>query len=163
MSENTVKKLETPAKKSVTKSFDEAMLAFQMLSVGAVKKGKNPHFRSTYATLESVIEAASQANQFGLYFTQPLDLIQLGDQIVQVVKTIVVHAPTGEQRTSLCPVRSKDNQDPQKMGSGITYAKRYGLQSAFGLPSEDDDGNSASAPAPKVSGHKKTTSDEGAW
>ncbi|MAV08380.1 MAG: hypothetical protein CMQ88_04160 [Gammaproteobacteria bacterium] len=149
MSENTVKKLETPAKKSVTKSFDEAMLAFQMLSVGAVKRGKNPHFRSTYATLESVIEAASQANQFGLYFTQPLDLIQLGDQIVQVVKTIVVHAPTGEQRTSLCPVRSKDNQDPQKMGSGITYAKRYALQSAFGLPSEDDDGNKAAEPTPQ--------------
>jgi hypothetical protein len=29
------------------------------------------------------------------------------------------------------------------MGSGITYAKRYGLQSLFGLPSEDDDGNKA--------------------
>jgi len=34
------------------------------------------------------------------------------------------------------------------MGSGITYAKRYGLQAAFGLPSEDDDGNAASV-APK--------------
>jgi len=29
------------------------------------------------------------------------------------------------------------------LGSGITYAKRYGLQSLYGLPSEDDDGNSA--------------------
>jgi hypothetical protein len=39
--------------------------------------------------------------------------------------------------------------DPQGMGSAITYAKRYGLQGAVGLPSEDDDGNAASAPAPK--------------
>tara|TARA_R110000744_G_scaffold55042_2_gene116511 strand:- start:298 stop:543 length:246 start_codon:yes stop_codon:yes gene_type:complete len=29
------------------------------------------------------------------------------------------------------------------LGSGITYAKRYGLQSLYGLPSEDDDGNQA--------------------
>ena len=31
-------------------------------------------------------------------------------------------------------------------GPGITYAKRYGLQAAFGLPSEDDDGNKAAEP-----------------
>ena len=36
------------------------------------------------------------------------------------------------------------------MGSGITYAKRFGLQSMLGLPSEDDDGNEASKPSPKV-------------
>ena len=38
------------------------------------------------------------------------------------------------------------------MGSAITYARRYGLQSACGIPSEDDDGNAASqAPKPAVS------------
>ena len=127
MSKNNVEKLDTPAKTTVPSNFDEAMLAFQKLSLGAVKGGKNPHFRSTYATLEDVIDAVTQANQFGLYFTQPLDLIVLDGQIVQVVKTIITHAPTGEKRESLCPVRSKDNNDPQKMGSGITYAKRYAL------------------------------------
>jgi hypothetical protein len=29
------------------------------------------------------------------------------------------------------------------MGSAISYAKRYGLQSIFGLPSDDDDGEIA--------------------
>ena len=67
--------------------FDDAMLAFQKLQVSAVKSGNNPHFKSNYATLEEVIKAASQANEFGLYFTQPLDLIVLGDQIIQVVQT----------------------------------------------------------------------------
>ena len=129
-------------------TFDDAMLAFQKLQVSAVKSGKNPHFKSNYATLEEVIKAASQANEFGLYFTQPLDLIVLGDQIIQVVQTTIVHAPTGETRVSPCPVRSKDPSDPQKMGSGITYAKRYGLQAAFALPSADDDGNEASRGAP---------------
>lgn len=131
------------------KTFDEAMLAYQMESVVALKDSKNPHFRSNYASLEAVIDAASAANKYGLYFMQPLDLITIGDTVVQVVKTIIVHTPSGEKRESLCPVRSKDNNDPQKMGSGITYAKRYALQSAFGLPSEDDDGNTAAQPKPQ--------------
>ena len=70
---------------------------------------------------------------------------------------------SGESVTGRTPILTKDNTDPQKMGSGITYAKRYGLQSAFGLPSEDDDGNSASMPTPEVSGGKSTTTEEGAW
>ena len=54
------------------------------------------------------------------------------------------------------------------MGSGITYAKRYGLQSMFGLPSEDDDGNEASRPSPKIKSVAKTISDndigeDGTW
>lgn len=132
------------------KTFDEAMLEYQKLAVSANKDGKNPHFKSNYSTLEEVMAAARQANQFGLYFMQPLQLITINDQIIQVVKTEIVHAPTGEKRESVCPVRSKDPSDPQKMGSGITYAKRYGLQAAFGLPSADDDGNAASMPPKRV-------------
>ena len=126
--------------KKKIEDFNNAMLAFQKLAVSATKEGKNPHFKSTYSTLEEVMAAARQANQFGLFFMQPLDLITVGEQVVQVVRTEIVYAPSGETRTSICPIRSKDNQDPQKMGSGITYAKRYSLQAAFGLPSEDDDG-----------------------
>jgi len=130
------------------KNFDEAMLAFQKLAVSATKDGKNPHFKSNYSTLEEVMSASRQANQFGLYFMQPLQMIQIGEQIVQVVQTEITHAPTGEKRMSQCPVRSQDPTNPQKMGSGITYAKRYALQAAFGLPSEDDDGNAASSGQP---------------
>ena len=113
------------------KNFDEAMLAFQKLAVSATKDGKNP-----------------QGNQFGLFFMQPLQMVQIGDQIVQVVETIITHAPSGEKHMGQCPVRSQDPTNPQKMGSGITYAKRYALQAAFGLPSEDDDGNAASSGGP---------------
>ena len=55
-------------KKEQIESFDDAMLAFQKLAVSATKEGKNPHFKSTYSTLEEVMAAARQANQFGLYF-----------------------------------------------------------------------------------------------
>ena len=126
--------------KKKIEDFNDAMLAFQKLAVSATKEGKNPHFKSTYSTLEEVMAAARQANQFGLFFMQPLDLITVGEQVVQVVRTEIVFAKNGDKRVSICPIRSKDNQDPQKMGSGITYAKRYSLQAAFGLPSEDDDG-----------------------
>jgi hypothetical protein len=33
--------------------------------------------------------------------------------------------------------------DPQGVGSAITYARRYGLQAIAGIPAEDDDGNAA--------------------
>ena len=40
------------------------------------------------------------------------------------------------------PIRSKDPNDPQKIGSAITYARRYGLQSILGMVGvEDDDAN----------------------
>jgi len=35
-----------------------------------------------------------------------------------------------------------DNVEPQKMGSAITYYRRYSLQSMLLLEAEDDDGNS---------------------
>lgn len=136
------------------KNFDQAMLEFQKLAVTAAKDGLNPHFKSTYATLEDVMDAAREANQFGLYFMQPLQLAQIGDTVVQVVQTEIYHAPTGEKRVSQCPVRSKDLTNPQAMGSGITYAKRYALQAAFGLPSEDDDANEASNPSKGPQGTK---------
>tara|TARA_A100000172_G_scaffold46406_2_gene28816 strand:+ start:1947 stop:2414 length:468 start_codon:yes stop_codon:yes gene_type:complete len=127
-----------------TKNINEALLEFQKLAVSASKDSKNPHFKSTYASLEAVISAANEATQFGLCFTQEIDFEFNGDTGMTFVRTVLIHAPSGDKRTSRTPIRSKDPTDPQKMGSGITYAKRYGLQSLLGLPSEDDDGNEAS-------------------
>lgn len=127
----------------MTKTLNEALLAFQGLQVSAKKDGKNPHFRSNYATLESVIQAASQAQQFGICFTQEIDFEVVDGSVVQYVRTVIIHATSGETRTSRTPIKTKDDTDAQKMGSGISYAKRYGLQAILGIPSEDDDGNAA--------------------
>ena len=35
----------------------------------------------------------------------------------------------------------------QGLGSAVTYARRYGIMSLLNLPSEDDDGNTASFPS----------------
>ena len=53
---------------------------------------------------------------------------------------------SGESQVSRTPihVQEKDRSNPQKHGAGITYAKRYGLCAAFGLPTPDDDADEIS-------------------
>ena len=147
------------------KNITQALIKFHETGAAAKKSEENPFFKSNYASLDEVIDTVrAEAGKFGLTFTQLVDFenanIQKADVTIYV-KTIVLH-DSGESFESRTPVLTKDNTDPQKMGSGITYAKRYGLQAAFGLPSEDDDGNSASQPPIKTKGHKKTeTKDKG--
>ena len=38
---------------------------------------------------------------------------------------------SGDTRVSRTKIVSKDPNDPQKQGSAISYAKRYGLQSIY--------------------------------
>tara|TARA_R100001126_G_scaffold100942_1_gene80212 strand:- start:289 stop:792 length:504 start_codon:yes stop_codon:yes gene_type:complete len=138
-----------------------AMLEFQKLAVTAKKDGKNPHFRSNYSTLESVITAVNQGNQFGLYFTQEIDYVYVSHMETKsevVVVTTVRHTNDDNTYVSKLPIiLSQTNmENPQKIGSAITYAKRYTLQSVYGLPSEDDDGNKAAEPTIKVSNSKKS-------
>jgi len=136
-----------------------AMLEFQKLSISASKDGKNPHFHSNYATLEAVIEAVNQGNKFGLYFTQEISYIQdLEYTPTPVVRTTVHHINDDNSYVSECPIilQPASLQNPQKLGAAITYLKRYTLQSVYGLPSEDDDGNLASKPSIKTGNSKSS-------
>ena len=129
-----------------TKNLATALIKFHDSGAAAKKGADNPFFKSKYASLEEVIETVrAEAGKVGLTFVQLVDF----DEHHIFVTTILMHE-SGECVTGRTPVLTKDNTDPQKMGSGITYAKRYGLQAAFGLPSEDDDGNEASVSTPKV-------------
>ena len=138
-----------------------AMLEFQKLSVTAKKDGKNPHFRSNYSKLESVIEAVNQGNQFGLFFTQEIEVKNYQKDIVVV--TTVLHIDDDNTYVSKLPILLDDvsMKNPQKIGSAITYAKRYTLQAVYGLPSEDDDGNEASKPSINISKPKPRGEDDG--
>jgi hypothetical protein len=139
----------------------QALLEFQKLAVTAKKDGKNPHFRSNYSTLESVITAVNQGNQFGLFFTQEIDYVYVSHRETMsevIVVTTVRHINDTNKYVSKLPIilSQANMENPQKIGSAITYAKRYTLQSVYGLPSEDDDGNKASEPTIKVSNSKKS-------
>jgi hypothetical protein len=122
-----------------------AFVKAQAAMAGAVKGAKNPFFRSKYANLEEVIRVVKQPfEDNGLSFIQ----FPISSEGHAGVETIILHE-SGEFITNELLLKCSKS-DPQGMGSAITYARRYGLQSACGIPSEDDDGNAASAPEPKM-------------
>ena len=64
------------------------------------------------------------------------------------VQTLLLHS-SGEYISSFTEIVFSKQNDAQAHGSGVTYARRYGLQSLCNIGSEDDDGNAASSPQPK--------------
>ena len=116
------------------KSLAAALSKAQGSMGGASKDSKNPFYKTTYADLSAVVEAVkSPFSENGLSYCQfPF----FADGRVGV-ETILMHS-SGELTL---PVTK---QDAQSVGSAVTYARRYALQAIAGVPSEDDDGNSAS-------------------
>lgn len=111
---------------------------------GALKDSTNPHFRSKYADLGSVIEAVKQPLlDNGITFLQGVSGIENG----VAVETMLLHV-SGEWMSSTLEIPASKH-DAQGYGSAITYGRRYGLQSMCGVPAEDDDGNAATASAPR--------------
>ena len=74
----------------------------------------------------------------GLFFTQHPQPSENGITI----ETVLHHA--GGEHLSLGSLFVPANKhDAQGFGSALTYARRYALVTAFGVPVEDDDGNAA--------------------
>jgi hypothetical protein len=116
-----------------------ALVKAQSTMGNAVKDSKNPFFKSNYADLNSVREACLPAlNANGVSVLQPTVHID-GKSFVE---TLLLHE-SGEFISSLTEVICAKQNDPQAHGSGVSYARRYGLQSMVNLGSADDDGESA--------------------
>lgn len=140
-------------------AFAKAFLAAQVAMGAATRAKANSHFKSKYATLEDVIEEVKgPLNSNGLAFKQYIQGIRAVPEQVPgappptsqiFVVTVVTHIEhtSGGGTMSVTEMPLKDPSNPQAVGSSITYAKRYALQSLCGLPTEDDDGNAASAPS----------------
>lgn len=112
----------------------------------AKKDADNPFFKSKYSDLASVIEAIKKPfADNGLSYSQfPLS----SDKQEVGVETIIMHS-SGEWVMGEPLFLPVNKNDAQGYGSAMTYAKRYSLQAAAGLPSEDDDGNGAAKGKPK--------------
>jgi hypothetical protein len=124
-------------------NINEALLAFAAEFVGAHKTGRNPHFKSDHFTLDDVINATTQVLQkHGLYVTHRTILTESGSAMA----TSVIHAESGTEITSKIPLPQLS--DPQKVGSAITYYKRYNLCALLNIAEADDDGNAAAVPEP---------------
>lgn len=111
----------------------------------ANKDGNNPHFKSKYATLQSVVETCKPIlTKHGLAITQTFEPSCDGVSII----TTLVHE-SGQYISGSLFLKPAKN-DPQGYGSAITYGRRYAWAAILGMVAdEDDDGNEASAPAEK--------------
>lgn len=128
------------------KNFAKAFIAAQKEMGNASKDSKNPFFKSKYADLNSIREACLPAlNENGIAVLQPI--VQVEGK--NFVKTLLLHE-SGESMESLTEIIFNKANDAQAQGSGITYARRYGLQSLVNIGAEDDDGNKASEGKPKT-------------
>ena len=127
------------------KSIATSLAAAQINMGKALKQSNNPHFRSKYADLGSVMDACLPAlNEHGIAVIQPTSEDEQG----RFVETILIHGESGEQLSCRVPLIVSKN-DMQGYGSAVTYARRYGLMAMAGIAPEDDDGNAAAKAAPK--------------
>lgn len=118
---------------------------------GAKKDSQNPFFKSSYADLASIWGACREPlSKNGLSIAQTT----YSHEGQLYLETTLLHS-SGEWISGELPIRPVKD-DPQGVGSAITYMRRYGLQAMVGIAPEDDDGNAASGrnskPQEKLSG-----------
>lgn len=116
-----------------------ALLKAQTQMSNATKGSQNPFFKSQYADLNAVREASQPAlNENGFTVLQPM----VQKEGKSYVRTLLLHE-SGQYIGSDTEVVVKNASNPQDYGSGVSYARRYGLQALVSLGQQDDDGEAA--------------------
>ena len=121
------------------KNIAPAMTAASNAITGAKKDGKNPHYKSTYATLSSVINASNKPlNDNDLSIQQELGRITKNQTIIVVTR--LTHGKSGEwlETDTEAPLK---NKDIHVLMSTFTYCRRNAISALLNMPVEDDDGN----------------------
>jgi hypothetical protein len=114
-----------------------------------IKNATNPHFKRSYADINSIIETVEPIlMDCGLILMQPVK-----DDKVYTIIIDIENGDRFESYMTLPPIT-----DAQKLGSAVTYFRRYTLVSLLSLQAVDDDGETASK-APKA----KPTLDGERW
>lgn len=105
----------------------------------AIRGATNPFFKSSYADLASIWEACrSLLADNGLSVVQTTSLVGGIDGTGISLDTTLLHSSGQWISGQLFIVPSKN--DPQGIGSALTYARRYSLSAIVGIATEDDDG-----------------------
>lgn len=117
----------------------KAMIAVQKELEPVVKDGTNPHFKSNYATLDSITEYVRPIlTKHNLLLIQGAEAQEAnGDHFFVDVVTTIMHE-SGQYITSTIRM-PLDKANPQGAGSAMTYGRRYGLTSMLAISTEDDD------------------------
>lgn len=106
----------------------------------AIHKNKlNPHFKSRYVSLDGILEVITEPLcEVGIVLIQPT-IIRDG---FTVLSTQLIHAESGESIESELIIPNQS--DPQKLGSAMTYYRRFSICSLLAIAADDDDdGNTA--------------------
>ena len=127
----------------------EALAAAQAEITDPAKDSVNPHFKSRYADLATILKTVRPVlARHGIAIVQTTEIADAGN--VVLVTSLRWRGDSIIGRYPVAPVKA----DPQGYGSAMTYARRYALQAIVGVAADDDDdGNAASAPkasAPRV-------------
>ena len=118
----------------------KAFVKFQSEFKGMKPDSSNPFFKSTYISLDGILETARP-----ILAKNGLAVIQeaTGDGDYIFVKTKLIHESGEMIETEILKMKPQKN-DPQSMGSCITYSKRYQLAALLGIcECIDDDANTA--------------------
>jgi hypothetical protein len=126
----------------------EAQAEFQPIvknKTAKVRTKAGDDYTFDYASLESVLDATRPAlNRHGLSLSQPFYSEGSG----YVLRTVLGHSSGAEMIVELFIAQP---EGWQKLGSSLTYLKRYQVQCLLGVNSEDDDdGNQADGNQAKV-------------
>jgi hypothetical protein len=114
----------------------KALLLFHMKVDKIKKDANNPFFKSKYASLSNILdEIDAPLAEAGIVLSQ---LPTGEDGLI----TILIHAESGEYIQSEYKIHPAKN-DPQGVGSAISYARRYALTAILALNVDDDDANAA--------------------
>lgn len=124
----------------------KALIGAQREMKVADKSAVNPHFKSKYAPLPEVIEVAKVLLAHGIAFVQPT--FDPAEQGRVGIETIIIHAESGQWISGALVLTPQQN-NPQGIGSAITYGRRFGLASLVGIVAEEDDDGEAASSAEK--------------
>lgn len=119
-----------------------ALAKAQSEMIHAGKSAANPFFKSKYADLPSIMDAARPSlTKNGLSVAQFPDIDENG----KIFLVTQLSHSSGQWMRSWYPVKPVKD-DPQGLGSATTYARRYSYGCITGVVAtdEDDDGNAAS-------------------
>jgi hypothetical protein len=125
---------------TTVESLFPALIKAQSQLKNAIKSAENPHFKSKYADLGAVWDAAKEALS-----TNNLAALQdaVCDENGLAVNTRIIHS-SGEWIDFASPTIPLDKRSAHGIGSALTYGRRYSLSTALGIVADvDDDGNAA--------------------
>jgi hypothetical protein len=128
------------------KTLIEKLFEFQSMGIKFIKESDNPFFGSKYASLEDMLTTLNpilkELRLVIVHFTEEVE--QKNKVITQLIN---VDNEKDKIQTSFLLL---PDLEPQKVGSAITYAKRYNIGQLLNIITDEDDDGNSSTPSKKT-------------